>query len=95
MSAKERIEQVLTAALAPLRLRVVDDSHRHVGHAGHDGHGESHFRVEVVSERFSGLGRIDRQRLVHELLAAEFAGRLHALQLRTSTPAEDAARARR
>ncbi len=92
MSAKQRIEQRLTAALAPQRLDVVDDSHRHIGHAGHDGQGESHFRVEVVSDRFDGLGRIDRQRLVHDLLEAEFAGRLHALQLRTLTPAEDAVR---
>lgn len=95
MNAKQRIEDVLATVLAPVRLRVVDDSHRHVGHAGHDGLGESHFRVEVVSDRFAGLDRIARQRLVHEALAAEFAGRLHALQLRTLTPAEDDARARR
>ena len=78
----------MTAALAPIALTIVDDSQRHVGHAGHDGLGESHFNVEVVSERFAGLSRIARQRLVYDLLQAEFAGRLHALQLRTLTPDE-------
>lgn len=89
MSAQQRMQQALTDALAPVRLSIVDDSHRHIGHAGHDGLGESHFRVEVVSKHFAGLGRVARQRLVYAALEAEFAGRLHALQLRTLTPEED------
>ncbi len=91
MSVAQRIYDKLTAALEPQRLDVVDDSHRHEGHAGHDGLGESHFRVMVVSELFAGLSRIDRQRLVHDILASELQDRVHALSMRTLTPEEAAA----
>lgn len=84
----ERIEARLRAALAPQRLEVADDSHRHAGHAGARPEGETHYRVLVVSERFAGLSRVDRQRLVNEALRDEFASGLHALQLSTRTPAE-------
>ena len=40
----------LTAGLQPARLVVRNDSERHLGHAGHDGSGESHFTIEVVSD---------------------------------------------
>lgn len=85
-----RIEQRLREALAPRQLEVTDDSHRHAGHAGARPEGETHFRVTVVSERFTGLSRVERQRLVNELLRAEFDAGLHALQLSTRTPAEAA-----
>ena len=90
MSMAETIKQKLTAELAPLRLEVADDSHKHQGHAGWRPGGETHFRVEVVSDRFDGQSRVARQRLVYDILAAELAGGVHALQLKTLTPAEDA-----
>ena len=82
------IDRKLREALAPVRLDIVDDSHRHEGHAGHDGRGESHFRVTIVSSAFAGKSRLQRQRLVHGLLASELADRVHALALRTVTPEE-------
>lgn len=86
-----RIERALRDALAPERLEIADDSHRHAGHAGARPEGETHFRVLIVAERFEGLSRVDRQRLVNGLLSAEFDSGLHALQLSTKTPAEAAA----
>jgi stress-induced morphogen len=56
-------------------------------HAGARPEGETHFRVEIVSAAFDGLSRIERQRLVHQLLAAELAGRVHALSLTTQSRA--------
>ena len=88
MDVANRIRTKLTEALSPTRLEVVDDSAKHIGHAGHDGRGESHFAVVVVSEEFEGLSRVDRQRRVYDLLAEELADRIHALSLRTLTPAE-------
>jgi len=90
MTAAARIRDTLAAALAPVRLAVHDDSHRHAGHAGARPGGETHFRVEVVSARFVGLNRLARQRLVYGLLSAELHGGVHALQLTTLTPEEDA-----
>lgn len=92
MSVTQKIHDKLTAALSPQRLDVIDDSHRHEGHAGHDGRGESHFRILIVSDLFAGLSRIDRQRLVHEILASELQDRVHALSMRTLTSEEAAGR---
>lgn len=88
MTLRESIERKLTEALAPERLSVVDDSHRHAGHAGSRPEGETHFRVEIVSAAFEGRSRIERHRLVNQVLAAELADRVHALQLATRTPDE-------
>lgn len=90
MAVADIIEHKLTQALAPQRLKIVDDSEKHKGHAGYREGGETHFRVEVVSAAFSGQSRVARQRRVYEILAAELADRVHALQLRTLTPEEDA-----
>ena len=89
MAVAEIIEQKLTQALAPQRLKVVDDSEKHKGHAGYRDGGESHFRVEVVSQAFAGQTRVARQRRVYEILSDELDAGLHALQLKTLTPEED------
>jgi len=83
------IESKLTAALSPSRMTVIDESHRHAGHAGARPEGESHYRVEIVSAAFAGCSRVDRQRMVYAALAEEFAAGLHALALTTRTPEED------
>lgn len=49
---------------------------------------ETHFKVLLVSEKFSGLGRVARQRLVNEVLSEEFKTGLHALTQMTLTPEE-------
>jgi BolA protein len=84
----DSIRAKLTGALAPVSLEIVDDSHRHAGHAGHDPRGESHFTVRIVSEAFEGMNRVERQRRVYGLLSEELADRVHALALVTKTPAE-------
>ena len=90
MSVAETIRAKLTERLAPTRLVVLDESHRHAGHAGARPGGETHFNVTVVSAAFSGLNRVARQRLVYQTLSEELAGGVHALSLTTTTPDEDA-----
>jgi len=85
------IEKKLRADFAPTRLDVEDQSHLHAGHAGARPGGQSHFSVEIVSARFAGKSRVDRQRLVYECLAGEMASDIHALALRVLTPDEDRA----
>jgi BolA protein len=89
MTISARIEQKLTAALTPSRLVIKDDSARHQGHGGHHPEGESHFHLTVVSALFEGQSRVERHRMVYDILAEELAGRVHAIGLRTLTPAED------
>lgn len=88
MRVAKMIEQKLTSALDPQQLEIVDESHKHAGHAGARPEGESHFHVTIVSEQFRGLGRVERQRLVYRALAAELQSDIHALALVTRAPDE-------
>jgi BolA family transcriptional regulator, general stress-responsive regulator len=90
MRVASRVRAKLTAALAPERLEIIDESHRHAGHSGARPEGETHFRVEIVSAAFEGQPRVLRQRRVHEILADELKSDIHALSLVTLTPAEAA-----
>jgi BolA protein len=67
---------------------VRDESHLHAGHAGAREGGESRFRLLVVSSSFDGLSRVARQRAVNGLLKDALKERIHALAMRTLTPAE-------
>ena len=84
----EAIRRKLEAALTPEKLEIVDDSDKHAGHSGHREGGESHFTLTVVSNAFSGVGRVERQRRINALLAEELAGPVHALSIRASAPGE-------
>jgi BolA protein len=88
MSVADTMRHKLTERFAPTRLDIVDDSARHAGHAGAQPGGETHFSVSLVSPAFAGMGRVARQRLVYETLAAELAGGVHALALTTLAPGE-------
>ena len=90
-SRAARLEAMLTEAFSPTLLRVVDDSARHAGHAGAQPGGQTHYTVLVVSDAFRGMNRVARSRAVHQALAAEFAGGMHALSLILRTPEEAAA----
>ena len=82
MSTADQIHQKLTQALAPTLLDIVDESHRHAGHAGAEPGGETHYTVRVASAAFAGLSRVARQRMIYGLLQEELAGRVHALSCR-------------
>ncbi len=88
MSMTERIETSLRARFAPERLEIVDESHKHKGHAGWREGGETHFHVTVISEAFAGQSRLERQRAVYAALADELAGGVHALQITARAPGE-------
>ena len=96
MSVKARIEGKLTAALAPVALEVIDESHKHAGHIGHPGSGhpgamsssETHFQVKVVADAFIGKTRLARHRLINELLAEDLRSGVHALAIEARAPGE-------
>jgi len=85
---KRLIEQRLEQGLAPTRLVVHDDSGRHAGQVGHRPGGETHFRVEIVSQAFQGRSRLERHRLVNALLKEAFAAGMHALEVKATAPGE-------
>jgi BolA family transcriptional regulator, general stress-responsive regulator len=82
------IEQTLRERLHPAELAVTDESEKHHGHAGWREGGETHFRLYIVSEAFVGKSRIDRHRLVNEVLKGAFDRGLHALALQAKAPGE-------
>ena len=76
----EAIRQRLQQALVPLELEVVDESHRHAGHAGaRDGRG--HFRVRIVSAAFAGMAPLARHRAVYAALGELMQTEIHALAI--------------
>ena len=87
MTMQERIVARLTA-LNPDLLDVVDESDRHAGHVGAREGGGTHYRIRVVSAQFERKSRVERHRLIYDLLTAEFADGLHALALVTKAPGE-------
>ena len=81
MSVSDEIKQRLEQAFTPSRLEVINESHRHRGHSGDDGSGESHFRVVLRAEPLGMMSRIERHRAIHAALGADLVGRIHALAI--------------
>jgi BolA protein len=86
VSVKDRIEEKLTKAFAPSALTVTDESERHIGHPGARPGGETHFRVQIAAQAFSGKSRVDRHRMVNSVLAEELAHQIHALAIEATAP---------
>lgn len=87
---EERIDKIrerINAALQPDALEIVDESHKHVGHAGaRDGRG--HFQVTIVSDRFKDLPLIERHRLVYDAVGDLMATDIHALSIKALTSSQ-------
>ncbi|MFN4153034.1 MAG: BolA family protein [Paracoccaceae bacterium] len=80
MSVKTEMEQRLIAAFAPQQIEIVNESHKHAGHSGDDGSGESHFRILLRSETLAPMSRVARHRAVHAALG-DLNTRVHAIAL--------------
>lgn len=76
MPSPEEIKSRIEAAIPGARAEVED-------YTG----GGDHFRATVVSDAFAGRSRIEQHRLVYEIFGAEIGGAIHALSLKTETPA--------
>lgn len=78
------IQQKLQAAFSPAVLQVENESHNHSSRPGNN----THFKVTLVSEAFSGLNPVARHRAVYAVLKEELANGVHALALHTFAPGE-------
>jgi BolA family transcriptional regulator, general stress-responsive regulator len=81
MPIADEIKDRLTAAFAPERLEIVDDSESHRGHGGWREGGETHFNVLIRATTFAPMSRIDRHRAIHKALGSDLVSRIHALAL--------------
>ena len=80
MSIENELIARLTITFSPTRLEVVNESHKHAGHGGDDGSGESHFAVLIRADALAAMGRVARHRAVHAALG-DLTTRIHALAL--------------
>jgi len=83
----DAISERLHDAFPDGSIEVIDDSHRHVGHAGAAG-GAGHFTVRIVSTRFEGLRTVARHRLVYDALGDWMPHRIHALAIEARAPGD-------
>ena len=91
-----RIRRTLEEALSPTMLEVIDESHKHAGHAHlvarpgtAQGTGETHFKIKVVSQSFEGKSLLSRHREVNDLIASEMGpDKVHAIAIEARAPGE-------
>ncbi len=86
-SSEERIVMIrerLEAAFAPESLEIIDESHKHAGHASAGGAG--HFIVKIVSNAFEGKSPVQRHRMVFEAMDELMQSEVHALSIQADTP---------
>jgi len=88
MSLENRMREKLLVALRPTRLDLVNESHLHAGHGSSPATGESHFRVLIVSDAFDGKSRVERHRIVNDMLRDELKDGVHALAIKAVAPGE-------
>jgi len=88
MQIQNNIIKKLTSSLTPMEIKVVDESQQHAGHSGAREGGETHFAVFVKSDKFVGLSRLERHKLIYTILDAEMKGGVHALRISAKAPEE-------
>ncbi len=84
-----RIEAMRTrlATLKPVSLEIVDESHKHAGHAGaRDGGG--HYLLQIVTTEFTGKTTTARHRMIYSALGEMMQREIHALNIQANTPEE-------
>ena len=87
MSVAANIRERL-AALEPLQVELVDESSQHAGHAGWNAGGGTHWRLTIVSPRFTGKPTLARHRMVYEALGELMHNPIHALAITARSPQE-------
>lgn len=75
------------ASLDPATLEIIDDSHKHAGHAGAR-EGGGHYRLHIVSSRFAGKNTVARHRMIYSALGEMMRHDIHALNITAKTPDE-------
>ena len=81
MTLEDEIRTAITNGLSPAALEVINESHKHAGHAGDDGSGESHWRIVIKASPLDDMSRIARHRAIHSALGQDIIGRIHALAI--------------
>jgi BolA protein len=87
MSIAQTIRERL-AALDPVSLELLDESAQHAGHSGARPGGNTHWRLAIVSPRFTGQPTVARHRMVYQALGELMHNPIHALAISARSPEE-------
>lgn len=88
MNMEERIKKAISDNLQPEVVNVINQSHKHQGHSGDDGSGESHFDLYIVSKLLQGKSRVERHRMIFSILQNNIETLPHALSIKALAPDE-------
>lgn len=80
-SRRDEIIEILNHKFSPQYLEVIDESHKHAGHAGARPEGQTHYRIKISASHFDGMSRVAQHRTVMSVLDAQFKSGLHALAI--------------
>ena len=81
---EKNILHKLEKELNPTLIEIKDESHLHANHNPSAKEGGTHFKIKIVSKKFKGKSRIERHRIVNNILEDELKKGLHALTLSLS-----------
>ena len=85
MSRKTKIENMINARFQPYYFSVKDVSEEHRGHQSFKENVESHFEVIIVSQKFEGINKVLRHRMINEGLQKEYLLDLHSVSMKAHT----------
>jgi BolA protein len=87
MNERETKMRAKLAALDPVQLEIIDESHKHAGHAGaRDGGG--HYMLRIVSAQFAGKNTVARHRMIYFAIGELMKHEIHALTIQALAPNE-------
>jgi len=87
MNERETKMRARLAVLEPVQLEIIDESHKHAGHAGaRDGGG--HYVVRIVSAQFAGKNTVARHRMIYSAMGELMKREIHALTIQALAPNE-------
>lgn len=76
-----KLRERLTQALSPTHLEIIDESSKHIGHAG-AASGGGHFAIEISSTLFEGKSLVECHRLIYQALGDMMSKEIHALRIK-------------
>ena len=88
MKRRSKIEKIIKEVFTPYYFSVLDVSEEHRGHQSFQENVESHFEIVIVSKIFNNKSKIDRHRMVNQILKEEYLSDLHSVTIKALTPEE-------
>jgi BolA family transcriptional regulator, general stress-responsive regulator len=84
----ELIRRLLTEAIKPDVLEIIDNSAAHAGHAGARS-GGGHYNVTIIAEVFEGKSLVQRHQLIYQALGDLMKQQIHALGINALSSSEE------